>query len=333
MQKIKSNRLMLVQYRKAKEITMKFVGVNTIFSLFFVLILNSCKEDVQKKVVLIDETSKQNPSLFTLPKVPSKIIFCGEQIDLTDEDVREKLDREILVNAYFQSATVLSLKRSKRYFPQIEKIFKEEKVPEDLKYLTVIESGLSQAVSPVGAQGFWQFMPFTAKEFDLEISTEVDERLHIEKSTRAACQYLKKANASLNDWLLTAASYNRGVAGVRSDMNWQGTDHYFDTDMNSETGRYVYRLLAVKLLFENPELYGYDINKMEVYQPFKTVNIRIKKSIPSISKWALSRGFNFKIITKLNPWLKGNRLTIRKKHYTLLIPHSSQNLKPYKKYL
>jgi membrane-bound lytic murein transglycosylase D len=312
---------------------MKSGVFNFIFSLFFILVLSSCQENSQKRDVHVEEEAKEIPSLFTLPKIPSKIIFCGEQIDLTDEDVREKLDREILVNAYFQSATVLSLKRSKRYFPQIEKIFKEEKVPEDLKYLTVIESGLSQAVSPVGAQGFWQFMPFTAKEFDLEISPEVDERLHIEKSTRAACQYLKKANASLNDWLLTAASYNRGVAGVRSDMNWQGTDHYFDTDMNSETGRYVYRLLAVKLLFENPELYGYDITKMELYQPFKTENVRIKKTIPSIAKWSLKKGFNFKIITKLNPWLKGNRLTIRKKHYTLLIPHSSQNLKPYKKYL
>jgi hypothetical protein len=303
----------------------------TIFISF--LLLLSCKHEGDKTVIKEEKQKNQIPSLFTLPQIPSEIFFCGEKVDLKDEDVREKLDREILVNAYFQSSTVLSLKRSKRYFPLIEKIFKEENVPDDLKYLAIIESGLSQAVSPVGAQGFWQFMPFTAKEFDLEISNEVDERLNIEKSTRAACQYLKKANLILNDWLLTCASYNRGVGGVRSDMNWQGTDHYFDTDMNSETGRYVYRLLAVKLIFENPDLYGFDLKKMELYEPFKTKTITVKKTIPNIAKWSLSKGFNFKIITKLNPWLKGNHLTIRKKCYQLLIPHHSENLKPYKKYL
>ena len=301
-----------------------------LFFGFISLCFFSCTDN--KNEIIINKPKKESQLLFTLPPLPTKINFCNQKIVLTDEDVREKLDRELLVNTYFQSSTVLSLKRANRYFPQIEKILKEENIPDDFKYLTVIESGLAQAISPVGAQGFWQFMPFTAKEFDLEISNEVDERLNIEKSTRAACSYLRFANDTLKDWLLTAASYNRGIGGVRSDMHWQGTNHYFDTDMNSETGRYVYRLLAVKLIFENPEMYGFDLKKMELYKPFKIKSIVIKKTIKNIADWSLKKGVNYKIITKLNPWLKGNHLTIKKKFYKILVPSHKENLKPYHKY-
>ena len=298
--------------------------------IFFLTILSSCNENKleEKKARAVEPKSPH----FTLPHLPTEIVFCNEKIILADEDTREKLDREILVNSYFQSATVLSLKRAGRYFPLIEKILKEENIPDDFKYLSIIESGLAQAVSPVGAQGFWQFMPFTAKEFDLEISNEVDERLNIEKSTRAACSYLRNAQDTLKDWLLTVASYNRGIGGVRSDMRWQGTNHYFDTDMNSETGRYVFRLLAVKLIFEHPELYGFDLKAMEVYKPFKTKGLLITKTIENIAKWSIEQGVNYKIVTKLNPWLKGNRLTITNKYYTILLPSKNENLKPHHKY-
>ena len=303
------------------------------FSVFFFCFFCSCSNqkdaDLPKQETVI--TSK-TPTLFALPPLPEEIVFCGQKIDITDEDTRERLDREVLVNAYFQSSTAMSIKRANRYFPQIEKILKEENVPDDFKYLAVIESGLVQAVSPVGAQGFWQFMPFTAKEFDLEMSTEVDERLHIEKSTRAACAYIRNAHESLKDWLLTAASYNRGIGGVRQDMKWQGTEHYFDTDMNSETGRYAFRILAVKLIFEHPDQYGYDVKNMELYQPFQVKKVKIHKSIPNLAKWALAKGFNYKIVIKLNPWIKGNRLTIKKKKYEIILPSHTENLKPYHKY-
>jgi hypothetical protein len=176
-------------------------------------------------------------------------------------------------------------------------------------------------------------MPKTAKEYNLEISPEIDERLHVEKSTRAACAYLKKAKDTLKDWIAAAASYNRGMRGVRSDMRWQGTDHYFDTDQNSETGRYVFRIMAMKLIFENPEEYGFAVKNMQLYEPFETRTVTVTESIPNLAFWAKEQGINFKILTKLNPWLKANRLTVKKKTYTLLLPTEDENLKPYAKYL
>lgn len=306
---------------------------NSLFSHIILLLLClsfmfGCKEkstSIQKEIVKIEVPS--------IPELPAEINFANEKIILKDEDVIERLDREVLVNTYFQSATIQQLKRANRWFPTIERILKEEGVPTDFKYLAVIESGLVQAVSPAGAQGFWQFMPKTAKEYNLIVNKEIDERLHIEKSTRAACKYLKSSYAVFGDWLLAAASYNRGVGGVLQDMNWQGTSHYFDTDQNSETGRYVFRILAVKLIFENPEAYGFPVKNMKLYKPFETKSVVVKESIPNLAKWALQKGINFKILTKLNPWLKTNKLTVKNKKVEILLPSESENLKPYKAYL
>ena len=300
--------------------------------LFITLVVVSCSNEKEKSTI---EQKNQNPetSFATIPNLPESMTFAGEKILLQDEDIIERLDREVLTNAYYQSATTQMLKRANRWFPMIERILKEENIPNDFKYLAVIESGLVQATSPVGAQGFWQFMPFTAKQYDLEINDEIDERLHVEKSTRAACAYLRDAQDTLKDWLLASASYNRGIGGVRQDMRWQGTDHYFDTDQNSETARYVFRILAVKLIFENPKAYGFNTDKIKLYEPFKTKRVVVKQSIPNLARWALEKGINFKILTKLNPWLKGNKLTIKNKTYQLLLPTESENLKPYKQYL
>jgi membrane-bound lytic murein transglycosylase D len=271
--------------------------------------------------------------LHTVPDLPKEMTFCGEKINLEDEDIRERLDKEILVNAYFQSSTFQAMKRAHRYFPEMEHTLKANGIPEDFKYLAVIESNLIQAVSPVGAQGFWQFMPFTAKEHDIVMNEEVDERLNIRKSTIAACEYLKTAHDTLKDWVLTAASYNRGIGGVRSDMRWQGTNNYFDTHMNSETGRYVFRILAMKLIFENPEAYGYDMKAIELYKPFKTKTVVVKESIPNLAEWAIEQGFNYKILVKLNPWLLTNKLTIKNnKTYSILLPAEGTKLKPYESY-
>lgn len=298
------------------------------------LLAFSCKDVTdskdQKENAQKEEVHFQLPVLAVLPE---SMTFAGEKIILQDEDIIERLDREVLINTFYQSATIQIFKRAKRWFPTIEKILKEEGIPDDFKYLAIIESGLTQAISPVGAQGFWQFMPETAKEYGLEISNEVDERLDIEKSTRAACQYLKKSQDTLKDWLLTSASYNRGVGGVNRDLMWQGTDHYFDTEQNNETGRYVFRILAFKLIFGNPTAYGFQLDQMKLYEPFQTKSIHIHETIPNIAIWALEHRINFKIIKKLNPWLKGNKLTVKNKTYTLLLPTEKTNLKPYKEYL
>lgn len=298
-----------------------------------ILLLFSCNTN-QKKQKVSQEIEKSEVSKgYVIPELPDSMFFCGNVIRLIDEDIHEKLDRELLVNTFFQSATVQTIKRANRYFPIIEPILKKYGIPDDFKYLAVIESNLLQAVSPAGAQGFWQFMPTTAKEYGLMISNEVDERLNIEKSTEAACQYLKLAYDELGSWDLAAASYNRGIGGVRQDMKWQGTDNYFDTHMNAETGRYVYRILAVKLIFEDPEYYGYSIKKEELYEPFQTRSVEVKSSIGNLAEWALAKGINYKILVKLNPWLLTNKLSVKGRAFRLLLPHASTNLKPYQEYL
>jgi hypothetical protein len=298
------------------------------FFLFPFALFVSCKPSTDQAPSFSNASNETRQH--ELPDLPQFILFCGERINLKDEDIRERLDREILVNAYFQSATIQHLKRANRYFPSIERILKREGIPEDLKYLAVIESGLTQAVSPAGAQGFWQFMPETAEQYNLQVTEEIDERLHIEKSTIAACRYLKNAKNELGDWLLATASYNRGIGGVRNDMKWQGTTHYFDTHMNSETGRYVFRLLAVKLIFELPEKYGFAIKKSALYKPLSTYNVTIKTSIPNLANWALKMGINYKILVKLNPWILTNQLTVKNRFFVIQLPGKRTNLSPYK---
>ena len=304
----------------------KFKTVLTIFSLS--LFFNACNQKVEKKILIKDQIVQN-----TLPPLPEEMYFANEKIILKDHDIRERLDREILVNTYFQSATSLIIKRSNRWFPILDRLLKKQNIHPDFKYLAVIESALvEQATSNVGAQGFWQFMPFTAKEFKLTINEEVDERLDVIKSTEAACTYLKKANQILKDWIMTAASYNRGVHGVLKDKTWQKAKSYFDLEQNEETSRYVFRILAMKLILENPEKYGFNIPFEHRYPTLKVNSVLIKNSIYNLSEWALSKKINFKILRKLNPWLKTTKLTIKNKYYTLLLPLNTENLKPYYNY-
>ena len=275
---------------------------------------------------------KKNTRSYSFPTIPKSMLFFGRTINLEDEDIRERLDREIITNVYFQSSTTFALKRANRFFPEIEKILSEEHVLEDFKYLAVIESNLSEVSSPVGANGFWQFMPFTAKEYGLVMNDEVDERMNLTKSTRAACSFIKNAHKIFGDWVNACASYNRGIGGVQSDMKWQKTDHYFDTDMNNETGRYVFRIMAMKLIMENPKRYGFDIPKYQLYKPFKIKKIKIDNEISSLADWAQTKGINLKILRKLNPWLISNKLTINPTDYILKLPSKNENLKNFNSY-
>jgi membrane-bound lytic murein transglycosylase D len=304
---------------------MKIISVLSICILFI-----ACNE---KKEILKEPLNNPTQQAFQLPDLPAKMYFGGKIIYLEDQDIRERLDREVLTNVYLQSATSQIIKRAHRWFPVIEKIIKQEKVPNDFKYLAVIESALlEKAISPVGAQGFWQFMPFTAKEYHLEISPEVDERLDVEKSTHAACKYLKQANLQFNDWLLAAASYNRGMGGVTTDLHWQKASNYFDLEQNQETGRYVYRILALKIILENQLAYGFSIPDSQKYTTIQTKKHVISSSILNLSDWAIGKGYNYKILKKLNPWLLKTHLTIKNKKYTLLLPESNEKIRPYSYY-
>lgn len=257
-------------------------------------------------------------SLF--PDLPKSMSFFGQPCSLRDVDIRERLDREIMVNTYFQSSTSLIIKRSSRYFPVIESILRSEGVPEDFKYLCVIESNLSNVTSPAGAAGFWQFMPFTAPEYELKISSEIDERLHLEKSTRAACKLIKSNYKLFQNWLNACAAYNRGPGGLARDLSLQGVDHYFDAEMNPETARYVFRIMAIKLILENPEMYGYHLPHEARYPAYHTRKITITKPILDLTSWSLNQGINRKILRILNPWILGNQLTKSSLPCTIELP-------------
>ena len=199
------------------------------------------------------------PSTVVSPPIPEYLFLAGEQVPTESFSVREKLDRELIINTYGHSSSILYLKRASRWFPLIEPILEEHGIPNDFKYLAVIESGLTQAVSPAGASGFWQFMKKTAPEYELEVTSTVDERYHVEKSTHAACQYLLESYEKFGNWGLAAASYNMGMTGVEHRLEAQGVDSYWELHLNSETGRYVYRLLAVKEVLSHPETYGFQL--------------------------------------------------------------------------
>lgn len=283
------------------------------------VLLSSCNDQKPKKEI-IKEVKIDRTGHYTMPEIPKSMSFCDQTIDLTVFDSKERLDKELLVNTYYHSSTIQYFKRANRFFSTLDRILKEENVHPDMKYLCLIESGLTQAVSPSGAKGFWQFMPETAKEYGLNVNREVDERYHVEKSTRAACQYLKDANKKFNDWPLTAASYNRGVGGITSDLENQNVDSYLDLHLNRETGRYFFRILALKLIFESPEAYNFFPEEMYLYEPFDTRKIEVTESIPNLTTWALENGSNYHQLKVLNPWILGQKLTVKNNSYTIELP-------------
>ena len=252
---------------------------------------------------------------------PTEIDFAGEKTPLNVSDVKERFDRELLVNANLHATTQLIIKRANRAFPVIEPILQRYGVPDDFKYLAVIESGLVNAVSPAGARGVWQFMPETGKERGLEINDLVDERYHLEKSTEAACKYLLDAKAKFGSWTLAAASYNGGFGGVNKQITFQGVSNYYDLLLTEETSRYVFRILALKEIMKNPVQYNFNLQPHELYPalPFKTVEVTA--SIPDLAVFAKEQGINYKILKIHNPWLRDRSLTVKPgKTYVMEIP-------------
>lgn len=291
-----------------------------VFIFLLSILITSCTGSRNENIPTQSESIIKTKR-FKLPALPESIHFCGVDYPLDNFDVRERLDKEIIVNTFYHSSTIQIIKRANRYFSGIEKVLSENNVPDDMKYLCVIESALTQAVSRSGAKGFWQFMPATGKEYGLIINREVDERLNIDKSTVAACEYLQDANERFNDWLLTAASYNRGVGGISRDLEMQQVKSYFDLHLNNETSRYVFRIFALKLILENPEAYGFYPDDLELYDPIRTNTVKVNSSIEDLIAWAKDHNSNYHMIKVLNPWLISDKLTVKKnQEYSIQLP-------------
>ncbi len=252
---------------------------------------------------------------------PDKLVFAGESVPLTDFDIQERYDREILTNVYWQSQTLLMIKRAHKFFPIIEPILAKNGIPDDMKYLALAESGLQNVVSPAGASGYWQILEATAKNYGLEVSADVDERYHIEKSTEAACRYFKEAYKVFNSWSLVAASYNMGIDGVRKQLQQQGVTNYYDLLLNTETSRYVFRTLAIKEIIERPRSYGFNVTNNHKYAQVPTVKIKVTRTIPDLIKYSLDNGCNYKVLKLMNPWLRNKSLTVQSgKFYYIELP-------------
>jgi hypothetical protein len=263
--------------------------------------------------------------LFTPVELPEKLTFAGEKVPMEYYDVRENLDRELLSTVYFHSQTIRYIKNAPRYFSVIEPILKSNGIPEDFKYLCVAESGFDpRAVSPAKAVGLWQILESSAKENGLEINGEVDERYHIEKSTEAACRILKSAYLKFGSWSLVAASYNGGRAFLDRQITNQKVNSYYDLLFGEETTRYVFRILALKLVMENPEEYGFQIEKNQLYPIIETKTIEVNGPVTDWASFAIEKGINYKILKMFNPWLRETFLkNPTRKTYILKIPEKN----------
>lgn len=238
--------------------------------------------------------------------------FAGERVPLENEDVRERLERELTVNSYYHSSTILSIKRSKRFFPTIERILAERNIPEDFKYVAVAESNLDNVVSPAGARGFWQLMPAVARSYGLVINSEVDERYNLEKATVAATKLIQDYKNKFGSWTNAAGAYNIGEGNFKRETNLQKEEEYYHMNFGTETNRYVFRVLALKEILSTPERFGFDISDSERYAPWEDdlKTITVTESIPSLGDFAHEHGMTYRQLKVYNPWLLTNRLTI-----------------------
>jgi len=266
------------------------------------------------------ESFRNHYGIYALP-IPDSLSFAGEPVAMDAWDLRERYDREILVNTYWQSNTLLYFKRANRWFPVIEPILAAQGVPDDFKYLALIESGLMNAVSPAGAAGYWQLLERTGRELGLEVNGHVDERYHVEKATAAACKYLLDARRRFGSWTLAAAAYNMGNAGINRQLENQKVNDYYDLHLNEETSRYLFRILAVKQIFADPKASGFHFREKDLYPPLEFITIRVDTTITDLPAFALQQGTTFKKLRLLNPWMRNTELPNRsRKVYEVKLP-------------
>ncbi len=247
--------------------------------------------------------------------------FAGETVPMENFDARERLDRELTENSYRHGKNMLNLKKANRYFPMIETILAENGIPDDFKYVAVAESDLSNAVSPAGARGFWQFMRPTARDYGMEVTATVDERYHIEMSTRAACKHILKLKKIMGSWTLAAAAYNVGQTRLKKEMTTQRANNFYDLNLNHETSRYLFRLLAFKEIMQNPQDFGFDLGG-EGYQPLDNFAVvEVTKTIPNLGDFAQKYGISYRMLKLYNPWLISTSLANKSgKQYFIKIP-------------
>lgn len=290
------------------------VGLLSLCSVFIYAMQNSATDtDFDKPLV-------NDYNIYAI-EIPEKLDFAGEAMPLKNPDIFERMDRELLVNTYWQSNGLLMFKRANKYFSIIEPILKKHGIPEDFKYLAVIESGLTNAVSPAGARGFWQIMPATGKENGLEINDNIDERYNLEKSTEVACKYLLKSKAVFGSWTLAASAYNAGNGGISKQLSEQNVKDYYDLLLGEETGRYIFRIVALKEILSNPKKYGFNFREKDLYTNIPTYKVEVKTEITDFTKFAESHGINYKILKIHNPWLREPKLDNKSgKSYTIEIP-------------
>jgi hypothetical protein len=286
-------------------------------SILLILFLSGSKAPGEDAV----ERRPESSPTVSIP-IPSSVKFCDSEISLERLDMRERYDREINTLTYLHSSTLLSIKRANRFFPLIEPVLKKNGIPDDFKYLCVIESSLDiRALSPVKAAGLWQFMESTAKECGLEVRDEVDERYHIEKATEAACRYLKDSYYRYGDWINVAASYNAGIGRISGELQKQYMESALDLLLVSETSRYVFRLLAMKEIFSNPQKYGFVLKKENLYPSVEVDYVEITSGISDLANFAKEQGINYMLLKEYNVWLRDTKLTPKNgKTYRIAIP-------------
>lgn len=260
--------------------------------------------------------SQSIASVFT-----NKVYYWADEAMPSTADAQERLDRELSVNAYWQSNTLLNIKKANRYFPVIEPILRQEGVPDDFKYLAVAESDLRNVTSSANARGFWQFRKLAAKDMGLEVNDEVDERYHVEKATKAACKYLKRLKGRFGTWTNAAAAYNVGPTNFSKLQSRQGEDSYYNMNVNIETGRYIFRLIAIKEVMSNAEDFGFQVQQHEKYPPLDNYyEIKVDQSVSSWKSFAKEHNVTYRSLKRYNPWLIDTKLTVKKNTYYIKIP-------------
>ncbi|MCW8811313.1 MAG: lytic transglycosylase domain-containing protein [Ignavibacteriaceae bacterium] len=297
-----------------------FSGVISASAILFVFIILYFINNTATASNLTGEDFPQGYKIVS-PEIPDYLEFGGERIPTENFEVYERMDREFLANTYWHSATILAIKRANRWFPVIEPILKKNNIPDDFKYLSIAESNLENVVSPAGATGFWQFMEAAGEKYGLEINDLVDERYNVEKSTEAACKYLKDSYDMFGSWISAAASYNMGQENTTLQRERQKATNYFNLVLNSETSRFVARIVSLKYILQNPEKYGFDIKGEDLYKPLSYYETTLDSSVTNFPDYAKSYGINYFILKMYNPWLRDNYLKNKsRKVYTIKLP-------------